>query len=154
MVRYVGNEDTRIVHDVYCAYSLQILNAVEFEDLYDALGSGYCEGGCCLTDRPYNVFVLAKEKRKAIRQKIASECLVCGESRCVEMAHIVPRSVGGALTMPLCPTCHNCYDEGILSEDELEALLDAVNEYMDPRSARIVEINHGRVAQLRGRKAE
>lgn len=49
-------------------------------------------------------------------------CIVCGEKRVVDWAHLIPRKDGGPFApwnfVPLCPTHHRCYDSGVLSKDE------------------------------------
>jgi len=49
-------------------------------------------------------------------------CLICGEARVVEKAHIIPARSGGPDTleniMPLCPTHHALFDKDKLYEEE------------------------------------
>ena len=53
-------------------------------------------------------------------------CLICGEERAAEWAHLIPHSVGGPVAhwnlVPLCPTHHRCFDRSILTEAELSVL--------------------------------
>ncbi len=54
------------------------------------------------------------------------KCLICPETRCIEMAHIVPKAITNQIrdfdnvwTMPLCSTHHRCYDYGRLTKQEM-----------------------------------
>lgn len=59
-------------------------------------------------------------------------CLICEFSRYVEACHIVPQSGGGKETIPLCPTHHKLYDNGLLRVHELNRLpLEAQHWYQE-----------------------
>jgi hypothetical protein len=49
-------------------------------------------------------------------------CLICGEDRAVEWAHIVAHHKGGPVAhwnlIPLCPTHHRCFDNNKLTSEE------------------------------------
>lgn len=55
-------------------------------------------------------------------------CVICGEKRVVDAAHLVPRKGGGwgmiSNIIPMCPTHHRCYDSGLLSDSENDKLVD------------------------------
>ena len=53
-------------------------------------------------------------------------CIICGETRGVQGAHIKPRRHGGMERMPLCPTCHWNYDHDGLNKREVKF----VEEYL------------------------
>jgi hypothetical protein len=149
---WIANENSKLVHSDDCDYADKIcLGRVEFEELYHALARGYSEAGCCLTDRPYASMVRANEHRKIVRQKCIGPngCLVCGETRCVQLAHIIPRTVGGAVKVPMCPTHHKAYDEGCLSNDELEVLSANAAARVSPKTGGAVYKMHGMVKRLR-----
>jgi hypothetical protein len=35
-----------------------------------------------------------------------SPCMECGEQDGIQWHHVIPRSMGGTVTVPLCPVCH------------------------------------------------
>ncbi|PIQ91516.1 MAG: hypothetical protein COV70_03365 [Parcubacteria group bacterium CG11_big_fil_rev_8_21_14_0_20_39_22] len=53
-------------------------------------------------------------------------CEICGEHRKVEFCHIIPRQIGGSdretNILYLCATHHSCFDKGVLSKEEWEAI--------------------------------
>lgn len=53
-------------------------------------------------------------------------CEVCRETRKVEFCHIIPRQIGGSNRetniMYLCSTHHSCFDKGVLTKLEWEAI--------------------------------
>jgi hypothetical protein len=53
-------------------------------------------------------------------------CEICGEHRKVEFCHIIPRQIGGSNRetniMYLCSTHHSCFDKGVLSKQEWDAI--------------------------------
>lgn len=55
-------------------------------------------------------------------------CVVCGEKRIVEAAHLWPCRDGGSgmveNIIPLCPTHHRLYDRGGLSDEENDKFVD------------------------------
>lgn len=63
--------------------------------------------------------------RGAIKRRVltGSACVVCGWSRCIDVAHIIPAKDGGTMDvsnlMPLCPNHHHLYDYGGLTVDEV-----------------------------------
>ena len=65
----------------------------------------------------------------SVEQNYAKEtgCVVCGETRVVDAAHLIPRTEGGITQIsnivPLCPTHHRLYDRGKLSEEENDKLV-------------------------------
>lgn len=135
---WVGNSYSMLVHAEDCEYAESILEREDFCELYQALSAGYMEAGCCLTDRPYHQLRTAHEVRKVHRARLVSPgCMICGESRVVEMAHVYPRALGGTKRIPLCPTHHAAFDEGLLSDKELRKLPDVARH------------NHGAVRAMR-----
>src|SRR5439155_10472657 len=63
-------------------------------------------------------------------------CLICGEERAVDWAHIIPVNKKGPTLhwnlFPLCSTHHRCYDRHVLTEKELSFLtpyIQAANEH-------------------------
>lgn len=62
-------------------------------------------------------------KAKSVGKGRLPPCLICGEDRVVDSAHFpTPKSKGGAVVIPLCPTHHNLVDEGRASLWEFEAI--------------------------------
>jgi hypothetical protein len=59
-------------------------------------------------------------------KKLYSPCYICGETRVSEYCHIIPRQIGGSNLSTnivyLCPTHHSCFDKGVLTKAEFEAL--------------------------------
>jgi len=71
-------------------------------------------------------------------KKDKAKCEICGETRSVDIAHIIPRSRGGSGSVGnlffLCPTHHSLFDRHQLSRDEWSKLdfskkLEATREY-------------------------
>ena len=154
---WVANERTGLVHREDCEYAQKICDGrIEFDELYHALSSGYEEAGCCLTDRPYASMVEANIKRKESRERIIGDdgCCICGEIRCVQLAHIIPRTLGGAVTIPMCPTHHKAYDEGFLTDSELAILSDKATKRISPKTGGSIHKMHGMVRQVRERKEQ
>ena len=64
-----------------------------------------------------------------VEQRYAREigCVVCGENRVTDAAHLIPRKRGGVRAVsnivPLCPTHHRLYDRGKLSDEENNKLV-------------------------------
>jgi hypothetical protein len=118
---YIGNEKTLMVHapDCDCVFNMNPLNHVTFDEIYHALRCGYTECGNCLGDNKAKYAELHEIKRN-VREAYFSECLCCGVTRGVQRAHIIPRAVGGTDVMPLCPNCHWNYDNGLMTDEELE----------------------------------
>jgi hypothetical protein len=139
---WVANAASGVVHSEDCEYAVSMMEPVLFEELHHALASGFREAACCLSDRPYAMYRAAHKVREQIKQRTADAgCCICGESRVVDRAHVVPRAAGGRMTMPLCPTHHRAYDEGRLSGGELSRLAEKRGE--------IVRKMHGEVARCR-----
>ena len=119
---YWGNSRSMIVHTHYCqwAHEMNPDNFVPFDDLQSALFAGYSECESCLggsdARREYH------SMRRASRKHTLPACIVCGETRGIQAAHIVPRRHGGTEVMPLCPNHHWNYDHGLLYEDEEKAI--------------------------------
>lgn len=64
---------------------------------------------------------------KQVRSHISAQsCVLCEETRVIELAHIVPDCEGGTATydnlLPLCPTHHRLWDKGALDQSESEDL--------------------------------
>ena len=128
--RFVGNEGSRLVHRSGCASVDRIRFPVDFDALEHALHDGYEEAPCCLTDQPYEHWAELRQRRISLR---AGRCSVCDESRNLERAHLVPRSMGGMLTMLLCATHHRAFDAGNLTPKELRRFrASALREGVDP----------------------
>jgi predicted restriction endonuclease len=53
-------------------------------------------------------------------------CLICGETRAVDWAHIIPHSKRGPVAtwnlFPLCPTHHRIFDTHLLTPEELSII--------------------------------
>lgn len=64
------------------------------------------------------------------RYVYAIGCVICGEKRVVDAAHIIPARDGGSgmidNIVPLCPTHHRLYDKGMLNDDENQRLADFI----------------------------
>lgn len=78
-------------------------------------GGGRC--GRCYDKR------LARIKRGTL----GAACIICGEDRAVDAAHLVPRAEIGErwdewLTVTLCPTHHKVFDMGRCTPDEMSIL--------------------------------
>lgn len=152
MAIWVGNSSSKLVHMEDCEYAMRVcFGRVEYEELYHALADGYQEAQCCLTDKPYAVL---RQVNDAIRTRRRARigalgCRICGETRCVQLAHAVPKSIGGAVCIPLCPTCHKCYDEGELDQAELQTLADYAALHISQRTGGAVFAMHGMVKRLR-----
>lgn len=125
MTTFVGNVNSKIVHvDLSeCVGKLHPTNAVFFEELYHALSEGYSECGFCLGLWGSEHLIRFNDIKRAAKEKFFGSCLVCGEGRGVQRAHIVPRSEGGVDVMPLCPNHHWNYDHGLLKDIELDAII-------------------------------
>ena len=69
---------------------------------------------------------LSEPKRLALRRD-GARCQVCGFDTLVEVHHIMPRRQGGPDTLDnlitLCPNHHTMADRGLISVEELRALL-------------------------------
>lgn len=69
-----------------------------------------------------------KNRREARKYAKATGCVVCGECRVVEAAHLIPRTAGAddnvENIIPLCPTHHTLYDRGLFDDRELELFID------------------------------
>lgn len=136
--RFVGNEDSRLVHRAGCECVGRIRFPVDFDALEHALHDGYQEAGCCLTDQPYERWQHLGLRRASLR---LGRCSVCDETRNLERAHLRPRSHGGRLTMLLCGTHHRAFDAGNLTMRELRAFRGAAQrEGIDPE---LVSRMHG-----------
>ena len=55
-----------------------------------------------------------KHQKTWRKKNKAPFCIICGEKRCAEWAHLIPHSSGGPIApwnlIPLCPTHHRCFD--------------------------------------------
>lgn len=149
---WIASERTGLVHSEDCEYGQAItFGRVEYEELYHALYDGYEEAGCCLTDRPMVEINISNKMKKQSRQRVIGEngCAVCGESRCTQLAHVTPRSIGGSVMLPMCPTHHKAYDEGCLTEDELSSLSEAAWTRISPQAGGEIYRMHGAVRKIR-----
>lgn len=70
-----------------------------------------------------------------VLRKIYKECKICGFNRIVEMAHIIPASKGGEITVEnmigLCPNHHHLFDHKKLTNDEAEKLKERVLDWKE-----------------------
>ena len=115
---FVGNEYSGIVHKWSCPFVLGMhwKNIVPFHHLYDAESLEYAECQYCINKwrKPEQInlqnFIKSKRREKG--------CLVCGEMRGVQLAHVIPKRLGGIERMTLCPSCHWNYDHDLLTESE------------------------------------
>lgn len=122
---FIGNPSSGKVHTSDCCYAAASFDIEPYVNLYDALSCGYEEAACCLTDRSVESARIARATLKSIQASDGGNaCCVCGHSRRVERAHLVPRHAGGARTAPLCPNCHQAFDYGQMSPHELKRLAD------------------------------
>ncbi len=119
---YIANPGTGKVHSCDCCYAAASFEIVGYDMLHEALAAGYVEGGCCLSDRSTRVANTSRAVLAAIRDGAGASCCVCGHSRRVERAHIIPRHAGGSRTAPLCPNCHQAFDFGQMADSELAQL--------------------------------
>jgi DNA-binding CsgD family transcriptional regulator/5-methylcytosine-specific restriction endonuclease McrA len=66
------------------------------------------------------------QRRKVARAINATACVICGETRAVDLCHIFPRHRGGELvpdnTIALCQTHHHCFDRGTLKGAEIKKI--------------------------------
>lgn len=137
-----------LVHEAGCEYGLSIRPEflTLFDDLHDALSAGYAEAGCCLTDRSYTAMRAAAAERQNMTNAFRAQgCLICGETRGVQRAHVMPQMIGGTEVIPLCPSHHWAYDHGELTANEMIALESACRERGRQRLAREVRKFHGSV---------
>ena len=87
---------------------------------------------CKTKDRPHyakgRCVVCSNRLRTRARKGVAgASCEICGESRVVEAAHILPRKVIGErwdrwMLLNLCPTHHRLYDTGRLNKEEWQKI--------------------------------
>jgi hypothetical protein len=53
-------------------------------------------------------------------------CIICGETRVAEWAHLISVKVGGPFAewnlIPLCPTHHKCFDTHCLDPEEISVI--------------------------------
>ena len=74
------------------------------------------------------------------RKHRAPFCLVCGEERVAEWAHIFPHCEGGPVApwnlIPLCPTHHRCFDRLLLTSEEMVPL----HRYIDEAKQQLHEL--------------
>jgi hypothetical protein len=61
-------------------------------------------------------------------KRYGSKCLICGQDRAIDFAHIVPARLGGNChpdnILALCPTCHRLFDRDLLTEKEEDIIID------------------------------
>lgn len=127
---WIASPKSGYVHTEDCEFGEMIFEREEFDELWQALSAGFHEAGCCGTDRPHSMYVQAQKQRKAQRNRLKEGgCLVCGEKRAVDLAHKLPAALGGACRMPLCPTHHRLFDEGLMTSAELVRLPAPVHQY-------------------------
>lgn len=73
---------------------------------------------------------LTPTKRKVLQALGYEKCLICGETRVFDLAHIASRKTGHDLipenAMLLCPTHHRLYDKNLLSDDEVKKIAPTV----------------------------
>jgi hypothetical protein len=81
-------------------------------------------GLCCVCS------ALLRERQK--RGSIGKSCSICGETRGVERAHIVPRKLGGDLSemniLFLCATHHRSFDSSELYNSEFAKIGESINK--------------------------
>lgn len=69
--------------------------------------------------RKKSLLLATHVERRYVRK---TGCVVCGENRVVDAAHLIEKRSGGYGTesniIPLCPTHHRLYDRGLLSDEE------------------------------------
>lgn len=119
LLRFVGNDWSKVVHTDDCEYAAKIHPdyVVAFSELYDAVGQEFRECNWCLGDG--RTREVARRIIATVRSNQRGECLICGETRGVQAAHITPRRMGGTATMPLCPNHHWFYDHGLLTAGDV-----------------------------------
>ncbi len=66
------------------------------------------------------------EKRKVLEALGTEACMICGETRVIDLCHIASKKEGHALTVEntlvLCPLHHRLFDHGKLTEVEFEKI--------------------------------
>jgi hypothetical protein len=64
--------------------------------------------------------------RTLLRKALPKSCELCGYSRTINIAHIVPVRDGGKFSIQncyaLCPNCHHLFDHNLLTQNEQEKL--------------------------------
>lgn len=64
--------------------------------------------------------------KTVIRRQLPNFCELCGFTRAIELAHIIPRSKGGqhriSNYLSLCPNCHFLFDQDKLTKEETEKI--------------------------------
>lgn len=67
------------------------------------------------------------------RWKHDKRCLICGWSRCIDAAHIIPAHQGGTMDennlIPLCPNHHRLFDKKKLRLNEARKLSNVINNW-------------------------
>jgi hypothetical protein len=121
MAVFLANPGSRLVHTSDCDYAQSCAELETYYDLAHAYHDGYAEAGCCLGDMPIRVFEVSASVKRAVRAA-AGCCVICGRAGRVEMAHVIPRRLGGARRVPLCPNHHQAFDFGELAPGELKKL--------------------------------
>ena len=146
MMRWIGNSQTMIVHESRCEYaeSVSPWNMELFDSLHEALSAGYRECGYCLTDKPMMIAYSAPRVRA---HRAAQGCLICGTTRAVQMAHVLPRTTGYSITVELCANHHWAYDSGQLTQAELATLKKACKQRHGSKVSRLIDHGHGAVRQ-------
>lgn len=97
-------------------------------------GKHYCSAACGNAARSEGL----SKRQSAIRQRFMSaakkrdgaKCRICGFDLAVEVHHILPRSAGGTHELSnlitLCPNHHAMVHRGIVSQDELRAIVSRI----------------------------
>ena len=69
---------------------------------------------------------ISKVEWDALKKRCGNKCLMCGTpdrgGKLLEKAHLKARSKGGTQYVPLCPTCHTNFDNGLATDAELNKL--------------------------------
>ena len=69
---------------------------------------------------------ISKLEWEQVKKRYGNKCCLCGKSEksvgTLEKAHIKAFSRGGTQVSPMCPNCHNKFDNGLLNASELKKL--------------------------------
>ena len=70
--------------------------------------------------------------RDHMRGKLGTACEICGFSRAVDVAHIIPSKIGGPYIewncLVLCPNHHRLFDKHLLTDVEYDKITDKITK--------------------------
>jgi hypothetical protein len=81
-----------------------------------------------------------------------TRCFECGTAECIQHHHVVPRSVGGSQTIPLCSICHGKV-HGIRREKQIN-ISELTKAGLERAKARGVVLGNSRIDEARLKSTE